>query len=71
MAFDLDLWNDAKVTITLFNLHGERVAAISATLSAGHQTMTWDCSHVAPGIYMAHMVVNGNSSGKLKVAVAR
>ncbi len=62
----------AEMKVVVYNMVGERVAAFSGTLAAGRgQSVVWNCSEVTPGIYMAHLLLDGRDIGTCKIAVAR
>jgi type IX secretion system substrate protein len=71
MTFALELETAADVQIELYNLAAEQISQLTATLAAGTQTLVWDCTDVAPGVYLARIVVNDTELGKLKVAIAK
>lgn len=60
-----------RIRIKLFNLSGERAAVVEANLSAGKGTVAWDCRNAAPGLYLAHVEMDGKEIGTAKVAVVR
>lgn len=60
-----------RVKIILLNLAGERVGTVEDALPAGRGTVVWDCRGVAPGLYMARVVLDGKELTKLKIAVIR
>ena len=68
-AFELDQAGVTKVEV--YNLAGERVGQVSATLAAGMQTLVWDCAEIAPGVYLARITVDGKEKGKVKIAVVK
>jgi hypothetical protein len=62
----------AEGKIALYNLVGERVANLTASLASGSvRSMVWDCHDIAPGIYIAYLTVDGKELGKSKVAVVK
>ncbi|MEW6515547.1 MAG: T9SS type A sorting domain-containing protein [candidate division FCPU426 bacterium] len=72
MTFVFHLEAAAKVEIRLYNLAGEQVAALSGDFAAGRgQSLAWNLSGIAPGVYVARMLVNGNEKAKAKVAVVK
>ena len=71
IQFLLTLKTPAIVEINLYNLGGERVAVLEGNLAAGTQALSWDCAAVAPGIYLARVLVAGEEFQKLKVAIVR
>lgn len=68
--FLINLDAPAAVTISLFNPNGERVAQLQAEKPAGTSRMEWNCSNVAPGIYIARIKM-GNREKTLKLAVVQ
>jgi hypothetical protein len=71
MVFRLVLDEAAEVKVLVYNFRGERIAMIEASLLAGQGSVTWNCSSVAPGVYLARLQVNGQERKKIKVAVIR
>jgi len=60
-----------RVEVFIANLNGERVATVAGTLPPGHGTVVWQCRSVAPGVYLARILMDGKEIGKCKVAVVR
>jgi flagellar hook assembly protein FlgD len=61
---------EAKVQI--YNMSGERVAVLNTQVSgATVASVTWECSSVAPGLYMVRVVQDGREIGESKVAIVR
>jgi hypothetical protein len=60
-----------RIQIKVFNLNGERVAALSGDLPAGKGSVLWDCRNAAPGLYLARVEMDGKEIGVAKVAVVR
>lgn len=71
VVFAFELTQSAQARIVLFNLSGERVAEVEERLGAGTQTLVWDCSSMASGVYLARLLADGKEIAKLKVAVVR
>jgi len=69
--FVLNLESDHHVTIDLYNSTGERIAAIAKDVSGPLPILTWDCSSVSCGVYIARLRVDGKEWGRMKLAVAR
>jgi surface protein len=70
VRFLLHLSNDARIQIDLYNIHGERVGQLREDRTAGRgQVLTWNCSGVSAGIYLAKIKINGVIREVLKVAV--
>jgi len=69
--FQVKLERAGAVNLTVINLAGERIAEIKAQLPAGGGEMTWDCGAAAPGVYIAHVRVDGVGVGTVKMAVVR
>jgi parallel beta-helix repeat protein len=70
MQFLVYLPDAAEVKIVLYNASGRQVAQLRENLPAGQgQALTWRCREVAPGIYLAKVLVNGILKATLKVAV--
>jgi hypothetical protein len=61
-----------EIKVEIYNPNGERVALLSAQANPNNGTsVAWDCSAVAPGVYLVRLVQNGKEIGKSKVAVVR
>ncbi len=60
-----------QVKIQMTNLNGERVGVVTDSLPAGRGVVVWDCSSVAPGLYIARILLDGKEVGKSKVAVVK
>lgn len=69
--FVLDLVQPADVKISIYNMTGERVAVLYATLSGQGAVLSWNCSQAAKGIYLARVSVDNKELAKVKVAVIR
>jgi hypothetical protein len=69
IRFAIGQEGQAMRKVVLYNLAGEHIAEVGADGLTG--IIEWDCSRVAPGIYIARVVINGHEFGKLKVAVVR
>lgn len=61
----------AEARILLYNFAGEKVAELKGALDPNSNELTWDCRSVAPGIYVARVLVDGSEKKKLKVAVLK
>lgn len=71
MTFAVQAPEAGNLTIVLYNLSGERVASLKQSVSAGTALLVWDCSGIAPGVYVARVMVNSREITKLKVAVLK
>jgi hypothetical protein len=72
LVFSLNLARDAHAEVWIYNLCGERVAVLKAEMPAGQgRTLVWDCSGVAPGVYLARFLANGEEIGKQKTTILR
>jgi hypothetical protein len=71
ITFAVELPQAAVLRVLLYNLSGEQVAQLSASLASGTQTLVWDCKDVAPGIYLARITLDGKEKATLKVAVVK
>jgi hypothetical protein len=70
MTFAVQADGSGEVKAQIYNLNGERVATLSAQPSMNHTAvLIWDCSYVAPGLYVARLLQDGKEIGKSKVAV--
>ncbi|NTV52152.1 MAG: T9SS type A sorting domain-containing protein [Candidatus Firestonebacteria bacterium] len=68
MTFVLKLERADEVTVTIYNLSGERIADLKTSNGPGTARLVWDCSRTAPGVYLACVKVGGTEKIKLKVA---
>jgi len=69
-AFQSQNAEDAKVEI--YNISGERVVVLNNRVNTeGVASVVWDCSAIAPGVYVARVVQAGKEIGKNKIAVVR
>lgn len=72
-TFAVEASGAGEIKVLIYNLSGERVAVLSA-FSAGPETpavLNWNCSPVAPGVYLVRATQDGREIGKVKVAVVR
>jgi hypothetical protein len=61
-----------NIKVQIYNISGERVAILSVTANTGHVTsLTWDCSLIAPGIYLARVLQESQEIGTVKFALIR
>jgi hypothetical protein len=58
-----DLLRDARVSLKVFNVLGENVATLydGGWLTAGTKTATFDATHLASGVYVYRLEVNGQA----------
>jgi len=55
--------NSADVTVTIFNVLGQRVAVlVDGHRDAGEHSVTWDASECPTGVYFARVNANGHSA---------
>lgn len=68
-TIQFDLSRNAKVTLKVFNVVGQEVATLfdGATLTAGVQTVAFDGSSMASGIYLYRLEVDGITSARKMV----
>ncbi len=71
VKFLVDPDRAVQVKIQMTNLNGEPVGVVTDSLPAGRGVVVWDCSSVAPGLYIARISLDGKEVGKTKVAVVR
>ncbi len=72
MTFAIQSKGAGELKVQLYNVHGERVALLSAQGAEGEITLVaWNCRATAPGIYVARVLQDGKEIGKSKVAVVR
>jgi hypothetical protein len=71
IRFLLHLSRTSHVVISIYNINGERIAVLEQTLNGRGQVLHWQCTGVAPGIYIAAVVLDGELEGKLKVAITK
>jgi hypothetical protein len=58
-TFNYGLPNEGKVTITVYNLNGEKVTELlNDTQSSGIFNMDWDAGEMAAGVYFINLEVN-------------
>lgn len=69
ITFRIDRTPSQRLVVQVYNLNGERVAALQGETSASQ--VVWDCQGMAPGVYLAQIWVDGQDWGKLKVAVLK
>jgi hypothetical protein len=70
VQFKYDLPENGEVRILLYNILGERVAEVRENQIAGlNKVQSWDSTNVAPGIYIARLLVNDNEKEKTKFAI--
>jgi hypothetical protein len=65
------LLQPGETRILLYNMAGERVVELKGSLPSGTAELVWECGSVAPGIYLAQVMVDGVVRGKLKLAVVK
>jgi len=64
--------SNVKVRIVIYQLTGERIADLDETdTSYGESVLLWNCQDVAPGIYLAKIVVNGELKETIKIAIVK
>jgi hypothetical protein len=72
VTFVLHTQRAVNLKIVVYNSAGERAAELHASLGAGPgQSAIWDCHGMAPGIYIAHLLLDEKEIGNAKVAVVR
>lgn len=72
VTFVLHTRQTADLKVVIYNLAGEQVAALRQQLGSGPgQSAVWDCRGAAPGVYIAHLLLDGKSIGKRKIAITR
>jgi len=65
IAFSLP--NDANVSLTVYNIAGEKVAElVNGQVKAGHHTVTWNATDVASGVYF-YKITAGNFTATRKM----
>jgi hypothetical protein len=69
MQFAYRAERSGRIAIHIYNVNGERAAALSADALSGQGIITWHCSNMAPGIYLARLLLEGEEIGRAKVAV--
>jgi hypothetical protein len=55
MRFVVKQEKAGKIEIQLYNMRGERVAALKSDAPAGINVLEWQCRSTAPGIYLVRM----------------
>jgi hypothetical protein len=51
----------SDVTVNIYSITGQVVETLKGTFEAGNQSMTWDASQVASGVYFAKVLAGSNS----------
>ena len=63
--------HNAKIAIYIYNLLGQRVAAIfEGTREAGEHTITWDATYFPSGVYFARLEA-GEHSENIKMVLLK
>jgi len=65
-----DLPNSGNVTVNIYSVTGQLVESISNEFEAGHQSVTWDASNVASGVYF-YKVSAGDFSQTMKMTLLK
>jgi type IX secretion system substrate protein len=72
MRFLMHFEQAADVVIEIYNLNGERIASIKQNFGAGRgQYAEWDCKNVAPGVYIARILINSELKETRKIAIVK
>lgn len=72
MTFRVRLETAAEVELRIYNLAGELVFKLAEELPEGEQSLAWnDCRQVAAGLYIVQCFVDGQETGKIKIAIIR
>jgi parallel beta-helix repeat protein len=72
IKFLMHLDATTKVELTIYNLAGEQVAYLAEELPAGRgQVIAWNCSAIAPGIYLVRVMMDGEEKEVQKIAVIK
>jgi hypothetical protein len=61
----------SSVKVSLYNFTGERIAFFERQLNAYNDYINWDCSGVAPGIYLVKVNIDGKNIKTLKMAIIK
>jgi type IX secretion system substrate protein len=61
----------STVSIDVYNVLGEKVAAISAAVDSGTNRIIWDCKDVSSGVYYVILSGEGISKKKFKIAIQK
>lgn len=70
VRFLMHLKKAAPIQIDLYNITGERIASLKENFLAGNgQVVIWQCADVAPGLYIAKIMIDGEVREILKVVV--
>jgi hypothetical protein len=69
MQFQVALQDAGELEIRLYNAAGEYVAELQGRVQPGVNRLAWDCSNVAPGVYLAEVKLNGEEKKKTKIVV--
>jgi Secretion system C-terminal sorting domain len=72
MRFLMHFEEPAKVAIQIYNLNGERIATIENNFASGRgQYAEWNCAQIAPGVYLARIIVDGQLKETHKLAIVK
>jgi hypothetical protein len=72
MTFAFQPTVDSEVKVQIYNMSGERVVVLNAQVDGDTvASVIWDCSSVAPGLYIVRVLQDGKEIGKTKVAVVK
>jgi parallel beta-helix repeat protein len=72
MRFLMHFEQSADVAIEIYNLTGERIVTIKQTFAIGRgQYAQWNCSAVAPGVYIARIIINSELKETRKIAIVK
>ena len=67
-----DVPRAAKVTLTVYNLLGQKVATlVNERLSAGRHEMTWNAQNLPSGMYIMHMQADGSFTSSRKMMLLK
>jgi len=69
--FHLCLEKVSQVSITVYNMCGERVGIVQGWMPQADSVLEWDSHGVAPGIYIARVHADGQCVANQKLAVVK
>lgn len=69
MNFLIPLPAPALLTVTVYNLAGERVAELRGSFPAGAAQLAWDCRQAASGVYFVKITADSAVVTVMKVGV--
>jgi Secretion system C-terminal sorting domain len=67
-----DVPRSAKITLTVYNLLGQKVATlVNERLAAGRHETTWNARNLPSGMYIMHMQADGSFTSSMKLMLLK